>query len=110
MEAALAPVGAVAVTTALREGHRLALTRRPPRGRAGASGAGRRQEDECRAGRAAQGEERIGDGLFEHLLREWAALRRALEDGAFAGDFASVVVVDRAAAARLRRLVVSPST
>ncbi|HZB75835.1 MAG TPA: hypothetical protein VE526_06395, partial [Solirubrobacteraceae bacterium] len=67
-------------------------------------------EEECRAGRAAQGAPRIGDGLFEHLLREWAALRRALEQGPVPSGFESVVVVDRAAADRLRRLVISPST
>jgi hypothetical protein len=67
-------------------------------------------EDECRAGRAAQEGERIADGLFEHLLREWDALRRALENGDFAGDFASVVIADRASAARLRRFSLSPST
>jgi len=112
LEAALASgSGAVAVATALREGHRLAMTKA-----AAAAGveahlvlvdAG---EDECRAGRAGQGEEKIGDGLFEHLLREWEAFRRTLENGAFAGNFASVVVADRAAAARLRRIVLSPST
>ena len=112
LEAALASgSGAVAVTTALREGHRLAMTQA-----AAAAGveahlvlvdAG---EDECRAGRAAQGEEKVGEGLFEHLLREWTALRGTLENGAFAGDFVSVVVADRAAAARLRRIALSSST
>jgi predicted kinase len=112
LEVALASgSGAVAVTTALREGHRLAMTKA-----AAAAGveahlvlvdAG---EDECRAGRAAQGGRKIGDGLFEHLLREWAALRRTVENGGFAGDFASVVVADRAAAAHLRRIAISPST
>ena len=67
-------------------------------------------EDECRAGRAAQGGQRIPDGLFEHLLREWNALRSVLENGSFAGNFASVVVADRAAADRIRRLAISAST
>jgi predicted kinase len=103
--------GAVAVTTALRDGHRLAMTRA-----AAAVGVPAHlvlvdaTEEECRAGRAAQGAPRIGDGLFEHLLREWAALRRALERGPAPSGFASVVVVDRAAADRLRRLAISPST
>ena len=112
VEAAVAAgSGAVAVTTALREGHRLALT-----GAATAAGVPAHlvlvdaTEEECRAGRAAQGAERIADGLFEHLLREWRALRGALENGGFAGDFASVVVADRAAVDRLRRLAVSPSS
>ncbi len=106
-----AGAGVVAVTTALREGHRLALT-------AAAAAAGvpahlvlvDATADECRAGRAAQGEARIPDGLFEHLLREWSALRRALENGSSAGDFRSVVIADRAAVDRLRRLALSPST
>jgi predicted kinase len=112
VEAALvAGSGAVAVTTALREGHRLALTRA-----AAAAGVPAHlvlldaTEEECRAGRAAQGEARIPDGLFEHLLREWRALRRTLENGPLAGDFASVVVADRRAADRLRRVAVSPSS
>ena len=66
--------------------------------------------EECRDGRAAQGAERIGEGLFEHLLREWSALRLSLENGAFAGGFASVTLVDRAAAARIRRIAISSST
>ena len=51
---------------------------------------------------------RIPDGLVEHLHGEWLALRRAL---AAPGDpagvdarFASVTVLDRAAAARIRRI------
>jgi predicted kinase len=112
LEGALASgSGAIAVTTALRDGHRLAMTRA-----AAAAGVPAHlvlvdaTEEECRAGRAAQGAPRIGDGLFEHLLREWAALRRALEQGPVPSGFESVVVVDRAAADRLRRLVISPST
>ena len=103
--------GAVAVTTALREGHRLAMTKA-----AAAAGVEAHlvlvdaAEDECRAGHAAQGEEKVGDGLFDHLLREWSALRRALENGGSAGNFMSVVVADRAAAARLRRIALSGST
>jgi len=112
LEAALlSGSGAVAVTTALREGHRSAMTK-------AAVAAGVQAhlvlvdaaEDECRAGRATQGEEKIADGLFEHLLREWGALRRALENGDLPGDFASVVIADRAAAARVRRISLSPST
>ena len=112
LEAALASgSGAIAVTTALREGHRLALTK-------AAAAAGVQAhlvlvdaaEEECRAGRAAQSGEKIGDGLFEHLLREWHALRRSLEIGGSAGDFASVVVADRTAARRLRQIRISPST
>ena len=112
VEAALvAGSGAVAVTTALREGHRLALTQA-----AAAADVPAHlvlvdaTETECRAGRTAQGEARIPDGLFEHLLREWRALRRTLENGPFAGDFASVVIADRAAVDRLSRLAISPST
>jgi predicted kinase len=103
--------GAVAVTTALREGHRLAMTKA-----AAAAGVEAHlvlvdaSAEECRGGRAAQGAERIGDGLFEHLLREWSALRRSLENGAFAGSFASVTIVDRAAAGRIRRIAISSST
>ena len=78
--AALADGGAVAVTTALREGHRLGLAKA-----AAAAGAPAHlvlldaDAPTCRAGRAAQGAPRIPDGLFEHLLGEWAAYRRALE-------------------------------
>jgi predicted kinase len=54
--------------------------------------------EECRAGRAAQGEQRIPDGLFEHLLREWEAAKSSLP----AEGFASVTVLDRAAASRAR--------
>ena len=75
--AALDAGGAVAVTTALREGHRLGLAKT-----AAAAGAPAHlvlldaDAGTCRAGRAAQGAPRISDGLFEHLLAEWAAYRR----------------------------------
>jgi predicted kinase len=103
--------GAVAVTTALRDGHRRALA-----GAAAAAGVAAHlvlldaTPEECRAGRAAQRDVRIPDGLFEHLLREWAALRRGLGNDVSAGDFDSVVVADRAAVDRLRRLALSPSS
>jgi predicted kinase len=97
--------GAVAVTTALRHGHRLGLTK-------AAASAGvpahlvllDADPDLCRAGRAAQGNDRISDGLFEHLLREWDAFRRALATAAAADPFASVTILDRAGADRLRGL------
>jgi predicted kinase len=101
--------GAVAVATALRFGHRDRLARL-------AAAAGRDAHlllldaglEACRAGRAAQGAARIPDGLFEHLHREWAALRRALaapgDAAGVAERFASVTVLDRAAAARVRRI------
>jgi predicted kinase len=101
--------GAVAVATALRFGHRDRL--------AGlAAAAGRAGHlllldaglEACRAGRAAQGAPRIPDGLFEHLHREWTALRRALaapgDAAGVAERFASVTVLDRAAASRIRRI------
>jgi Protein of unknown function (DUF4031)/AAA domain len=104
--------GAVAVTTALREGHRLGLTKA-----AQAAGVPAHvlvldaDEDACRAGRAAQGEPpRIGDGLFEHLLREWGAWRRRLEAAADPAPFDSALVLDRGAADRVRRITLSPST
>ena len=64
----------------------------------------------CRAGRAAQGDERIPDGLFEHLIREWEAYRRALSAATDPSPFASITILDRAAADRLRRIAISPST
>jgi predicted kinase len=97
--------GAVAVTTALRHGHRLGLTKA-----AAAAGVPAHlvlldaDADDCRAGRAAQGSQRISDGIFEHLLREWEAFRRALSGGREPDPFASVTVLDRAAADRVRRL------
>ena len=63
----------------------------------------------CRAGRAAQGAPRISDGLFEHLLAEWAAYRRALRDLGDPAPFASITVLDRPAADRVRRIAISPS-
>ena len=101
--------GAVGVAMALRAGHRDRIARL-------AADAGRDAHlvlldagvAACRAGRAARGAARIPDGLFEHLHREWLALRSAL---AAPGDpagvdarFASVTVLDRAAAARIRRI------
>jgi predicted kinase len=100
--------GAVAVTTALRHGHRLAMVKA-----AAAAGVPAHlllldaDPDACRAGRAAQGDARISDGLFEHLLREWSALRRRLPDADDPAPFASITVLDRAAADRLRRLSLS---
>jgi predicted kinase len=97
--------GAVAVTTALRHGHRLGLTK------AAAAAEVRAHlllldadAATCRAGRAAQGEQRIPDGLFEHLLREWDAFRRTLATSRDPEPFASVAIVDREAADRLRRV------
>ena len=103
--------GAVAVTTALRRGHRLGLAR-------AASGAGApahllmldADASLCRAGRAAQGDARIPDGLFEHLLREWDAYRRELSTATDPAPFASVTIADREAANRLRRIALSPSS
>jgi predicted kinase len=97
--------GAVAVTTALRHGHRLGLAKA-----AAAAGVPAHlvlldaDADACRAGRAAQGAPRISDGLFEHLLREWAAYRRALRADADPAPFASVTVLTRTAADRIRRI------
>jgi predicted kinase len=97
--------GAVAVTTALRHGHRIGLAR-------AASDAGvpahllmlDADADLCRAGRAAQPDERIPDGLFEHLIREWEAFRRDLADATDPAPFDSVTILDRAAVDRLRRI------
>jgi predicted kinase len=97
--------GAVVVATALRHGHRLGLAKD-----AMAAGVGCHlllldaTAEECRAGRAAQGEARIADGLFEHLLREWAAFRRNLAAGAHPPGIASVTILDRAAAGGLERI------
>jgi predicted kinase len=102
-----AGAGAVAVTTALRHAHRLGLTNA-----AAAAGVAAHlvmldaAADLCRAGRAAQRSERISDGLFEDLLREWEAFRRALAEHAAADPFASVTILDRFAADRLRRVAV----
>jgi predicted kinase len=97
--------GAVAVTTALRHGHRLGLAR-------AATDAGVRPHlvlldadaDTCRAGRAAQGAERIPGGLFEHLIREWEAYRAALATATDPAPFDSITILDRAAADRVRHL------
>jgi predicted kinase len=97
--------GAVAVTTALRHGHRLGLAR-------AATDAGVRPHlvlldadaETCRAGRAAQGAERIPDGLFEHLIREWEAYRAALATATDPAPFDTITVLDRAAADRIRHL------
>src|SRR5215218_1227786 len=97
--------GAVAVTTALRHGHRLGLAKA-----AAAAGVPAHlvvldaDAALCRAGRAAQGHARISDGLFEHLLREWDAFRRVLGAAGDPDPFASVTILDRPAADRLRRL------
>ena len=111
VEAALvAGSGAVAVTTALREGHRLALTQAAAaadvpahlvswtrrRGVPGGAGGAGRRADPGRVVRASA-----------------ARVARTPTDprnGPFAGDFASVVIADRAAVDRLRRLALSPSS
>jgi predicted kinase len=100
--------GAVLVATALRHGHRLGYVRDAAR-----SGAGCHlllldaTAEECRAGRAAQGEARISEGLFEHLLGEWAALRRTLAAGEpLPEDLASVRMLTRRDAAALDSIVV----
>ena len=97
--------GAVAVTTALRHGHRVGLAR-------AASDAGvpahllmlDADAALCRAGRAAQADERIPDGLFEHLIREWSAFRRDLSEATDPAPFDSITILDRPAADRLRRI------
>jgi predicted kinase len=100
--------GAVAVTTALRHGHRLGMTKA-----AAAAGVPAHlllldaDVESCRAGRAAQGDARISDGLFEHLLREWAAVRRSLAEADDPAPFSSITVLDRPAADRMRRLSLS---
>jgi hypothetical protein len=60
--------------------------------------------DTCRAGRAAQGAARIPDGLFEHLLREWDAFRRALAADGDPQPFDSVTILTREVADRVRRV------
>jgi predicted kinase len=97
--------GAVAVTTALRHGHRLGMAKA-----AAAAGVPAHlvlldaDAETCRARRAAQGAPRITDGLFEHLLREWNAFRRTLEAGGDPAPFASATIASRDAADRLRRI------
>ena len=101
--------GAIAVTTALRHGHRLGMAKA-----AAAAGVPAHlvlldaDAEACRAGRASQGEAKIADGLFEHLLGEWAAYRRALDAARDPAPFASVTILDRGAADRVRRLAISP--
>ena len=77
--------------------------------RARPSRPARRRRRDLPAGRAAQGAARIPAGVFEHLLAEWAAYRRALEDLDDPAPFASITVLDRVAAERLRRIAISPS-
>jgi predicted kinase len=102
-----AGTGAVAVTTALRHGHRLGMTKA-----AAAAGVPAHlvlldaDADACRAGRAAQGDARISDGLFEHLLREWQAFRRMLAAQGDPQPFDSVTLLTRDAADRLRRIAI----
>jgi hypothetical protein len=97
----------VAVTTALRHGQRLELTNA-----AAAADVPAHlvlldaDPDFCRSGRAAQGNERIADGLFEDLLREWDAFRLALAERAAADPFDSATILDRVAVNRLRRLAI----
>jgi predicted kinase len=98
-----AGTGAIAVTTALRHGHRLGLAKAAAAARVPAHLVLLDADaDTCRAGRTAQGAERISDGLFEHLLREWGAFRRSLSTARDADPFASATILDRAAADRLR--------
>lgn len=100
--------GAVAVTTALRRGHRRGLAEAAAGARVPAhllmldADAGL-----CRAGRAGQRAQRIPDGLFEHLIGEWQAFRRTLAATPDPRPFASITILDRAAADRLRRIALS---
>ena len=97
--------GAVAVTTALRHGHRLGLAEAAAAARVPAHLLLLDADAElCRAGRAAKGERRISDGLFEHLLREWESLRRKLEAAHEPSPFESITILDREAADRVRRI------
>lgn len=99
--------GTVAVATALRHGHRLGLAK--------AAAAAEvpahlllldADAATCRAGRAAQGDQRITDGLFDHLLREWQAFRHTLEATSDPAPFQSITIADREAANRLRRVLI----
>jgi predicted kinase len=100
-----AGAGAVAVTTALRHGHRLGLAKAAAAAQVRAHLLMLDADAEtCRTGRAAQGDHRIPDGLFEHLLREWEAFRRTLTTLSDPAPFASITVLDRATADRLRRV------
>jgi predicted kinase len=102
---------AVAVTPALRQGHRLGLAEA-----AAAAGVSAHlvmldaDAGLCRAGRAAQGGKRIPAGLFEDLLGEWEAYRRTLAGTVDPAPYDSITVVDRDASDRLRRISFSPST
>jgi predicted kinase len=106
-----AGAGAVAVTTALRHGHRLGLVKA-----AAAAGVEAHlvmldaDPDLCRAGRATQGAPRVSDGLFEHLLREWQAFRRTLSTASDPAPFSSIAILDRPAADRLRRVTLERSS
>jgi predicted kinase len=99
--------GVVVVTTALRHGHRIGLAREAARrGRPAHLVMLDADLETCRAGRAAQGDERIPEGLFLHLHREWMAMRRELEAGRLdVSAFASVRVLDRAGADAVERIV-----
>jgi predicted kinase len=109
VERLAAGAGAVVVTTAVRRGHRLGLARDA---RVHGTSCHLLMLDAgpelCRAGRAAQGTPRISDGIFEQLLREWLAFRRALSDPAdpegVAERFGSVTILDRAAVDALQRV------
>jgi predicted kinase len=108
-EALAAGSGAVVVTTAVRRGHRLGLARDA---RVHDTSCHLLMLDAglelCRAGRAAQGTPRIPDDLFEHLVRDWLAFRRALSDPAdpegVAERFGSVTILDRPAVDALQRV------
>jgi predicted kinase len=106
-EALAAGRGAVAVTTALRHGHRLGLAKAAAAAQVPAHLVALDADARlCRAGRAAQGGQRVPNGLFEHLIREWEAYRRTLATASDPTPFASVTIVDRGAADRLRRVLV----
>ena len=100
--------GAVAVTTALRHDRRVGLAR-------AASDAGvpahlLMLDADAQLCRAAQPEERIPEGLFEHLIREWEAFRRNLLTADDPAPFESITILDRSAADRLRRIALSSSS
>jgi predicted kinase len=103
--------GAVAVTTALRHSHRLGLAELALAAEAPAHLLMLDADAAlCRAGRAAQGDQRIPDGLFEHLIREWEAFRARLSAAQDPAPFDSITIADREAANRIRRVVISPSS
>jgi hypothetical protein len=58
----------------------------------------------CQAGRAEQGEQRIPDGLFLHLVREWGAFGRGLARADDPDGAASVTGLDREAVDALERI------